>query len=46
MPAGTIGSEAVGPLGIQTTGDIYADWDVDRLAATMAEVLDDDGGCR
>ncbi|MHB8233259.1 MAG: hypothetical protein ACYDHT_01250 [Solirubrobacteraceae bacterium] len=24
---------------IQTTGDIYADWDLDQLAATMAAVL-------
>jgi site-specific recombinase XerC len=36
------------PLGhasIQTTGDVYADWDIDQLAATMARVLseDDDG---
>jgi hypothetical protein len=30
------------PLGhasIQTTGDIYADWDIDQLTATMADVL-------
>jgi integrase len=33
----------LGHSSIQTTGDIYADWDVDQLAATMAEVLDDDG---
>jgi integrase/recombinase XerD len=32
----------LGHTSIQTTGDIYADWDVDQLAATMAEVLDDD----
>jgi hypothetical protein len=24
---------------IQTTGDIYTDWDIDQLAATMADVL-------
>ncbi len=24
---------------IQTTGDIYANWDIDQLAATMADVL-------
>jgi hypothetical protein len=24
---------------IQTTGDIYADWDIDQLAATTADVL-------
>jgi hypothetical protein len=24
---------------IQTTGDIYADWDIDQLAATMADVI-------
>jgi site-specific recombinase XerC len=35
------------PLGhpsIQTTGDVYADWDVDQLAATMAAVLAADDG--
>jgi hypothetical protein len=26
-------------LASQTTGDIYADWDIDQLAATMADVL-------
>jgi hypothetical protein len=29
----------LGHSSIQTTGDIYADWDIDQLAATMAEVL-------
>jgi site-specific recombinase XerC len=24
---------------IQTTGDIYTDWDIDQPAATMADVL-------
>lgn len=24
---------------IQTTGDIYADWDIDQIAATMTDVL-------
>jgi hypothetical protein len=28
---------------IQTAGDIYTNWDIDKLAATMAEVLDDGG---
>lgn len=32
----------LGHSSIQTTGDIYADWDVDQLAATMAEVLAED----
>ena len=34
----------LGHASIQTTGDIYADWDIDQLAATMADVLaaDDD----
>jgi site-specific recombinase XerC len=32
----------LGHASIQTTGDVYADWDVDQLAATMAEVLADD----
>lgn len=27
---------------IQTTGDIYADWDIDQLAQTMADVLGDE----
>jgi site-specific recombinase XerC len=31
----------LGHSSIQTTGDIYADWDVDRLAATLTEVLAD-----
>jgi Integrase core domain len=31
----------LGYTSIQTTGDIYADWDVDQLVGTMAEVLDD-----
>ena len=30
----------LGHASIQTTGDIYTDWDVDRLAYTMQEVLD------
>ena len=29
----------LGQSSIQTTGDIYADWYIDQLAATMAEVL-------
>jgi hypothetical protein len=32
------------PLGrasIHTTSDVYADWDIDQLAATLAEVLAD-----
>ena len=29
----------LGHTSIQTTGDIYADWDVDQLAATLADVL-------
>ena len=31
----------LGHSSIQTTGDIYADWDIGQLAATMAEVLTD-----
>jgi hypothetical protein len=31
-----------GHSSIQTTGDIYADWDIDQLAATMTEVLASD----
>ncbi len=34
--------QLLGHASIQTTGDIYTDWDVDQLAATMAEILDDD----
>ncbi|MDQ6816820.1 MAG: tyrosine-type recombinase/integrase [Actinomycetota bacterium] len=32
----------LGHSSIQTTGDVYADWDVDQLAATLAEVLSED----
>ena len=32
----------LGHSSIQTTVDIYADWDIDQLARTMAEVLADD----
>jgi hypothetical protein len=36
----------LGHASIQTTGDIYADWDIDQLAATMADVLFEDDGAR
>jgi integrase/recombinase XerC len=29
----------LGHSSIQTTGDVYADWDIDQLAATLADVL-------
>jgi integrase/recombinase XerC len=32
----------LGHASIQTTGDVYADWDIDQLTATMAEVLGND----
>jgi site-specific recombinase XerC len=32
----------LGHASIQTTGDIYTDWDLDQLAVTMAEVLAED----
>ena len=32
----------LGHASIQTTGDIYADWDVDQLAATLTDVLAED----
>ena len=32
----------LGHTSIQTTGDVYADWDVDQLAATMADVLSEE----
>jgi integrase len=32
----------LGHASIQTTGDVYADWDIDQLARTMLEVLGDD----
>jgi site-specific recombinase XerC len=32
----------LGHSSIQTTGDIYSDWDIDQLAATMADVLAED----
>jgi site-specific recombinase XerC len=31
----------LGHASIQTTGDVYADWDIDQLARTMLEVLED-----
>ena len=34
----------LGHASIQTTGDIYTDWDIDRLAETMLDVLTEDGG--
>ena len=35
----------LGHTSIQTTGDVYADWDVDQLAATMADVLSEEDEC-
>lgn len=32
----------LGHSSIQTTGDVYADWDVEQLAHTMADVLSDE----
>jgi integrase len=32
----------LGHSSIQTTGDVYADWDLEALAQTMADVLGDD----
>jgi site-specific recombinase XerC len=32
----------LGHASIQTTGDIYTDWDIDQLAETMASVLSED----
>ena len=32
----------LGHSSISTTGDIYADWDIDQLAATMSDVLSED----
>ena len=32
----------LGHSSIQTTGDVYSDWDIEQLAATMAEVLEDE----
>ena len=32
----------LGHSSIQTTGDVYADWDIDQLAQTMADVLSHD----
>jgi site-specific recombinase XerC len=29
----------LGQSSIQTMGDVYADWDIDQLRATMAQVL-------
>jgi hypothetical protein len=35
--------QLLGHAPIRTTGDICTNWDIDKFAATMAEVLDDDG---
>lgn len=32
----------LGHSSIQTAGDVYADWDLDQLAATMTDVLERD----
>jgi len=32
----------LGHSSIQTTGDIYADWDIDQLARTLEQVLAED----
>jgi integrase len=32
----------LGHASIQTTGDVYADWDDEQLSATLAEVLEED----
>lgn len=32
----------LGHRSIQTTGDIYADWDIDQLTRTLAQVLQED----
>jgi len=32
----------LGHASIQTTADIYTDWDIDQLAATLSEVLLED----
>lgn len=32
----------LGHASIQTTGDVYADWDIDQLAATLADVLSEE----
>jgi len=32
----------LGHSSIQTTGDIYTDWDIDQLAASLSEVLLED----
>jgi site-specific recombinase XerC len=34
--------ELLGHASIQTTGNIYTNWDIDQLARTMADVLRDD----
>jgi len=31
----------LGHSSLQTTGDVYADWDIDALTSTMADVLAD-----
>jgi hypothetical protein len=36
------GGGLLGHSSIQTTGDVYADWDLEQLAATMERVLMED----
>src|SRR5207237_747543 len=36
--------QLLGHASIQTTADVYADWDVDQLAATLADVFSEDPG--
>jgi site-specific recombinase XerC len=33
----------LGHSSISTTGDIYADWDIDQLAETLRAILDAEG---
>jgi hypothetical protein len=33
---------SLGHSSIQTTGDVYADWDIDQLATTLADLLSDE----
>jgi site-specific recombinase XerC len=32
----------LGHASIRTTGDLYTDWDINQLEATLTEVLDDE----
>ena len=41
MPRCLTGQKLLGHESIATTGDVFTDWDIDRFAETLLEVVDD-----